>query len=65
MKIIVYLENAWTSNQMITEGEPAILLETTQRAFRNQSQSKQRSTLVYKFRETLLLDRCENTIHAL
>ena len=31
---------------MITEGEAAILLETTQRAFRNQSQSKQRSTLV-------------------
>ena len=30
---------------MITEGEDAILLETTQRAFRNQSQSKQRSTL--------------------
>ena len=30
---------------MITEGEAAILLETTQRAFRNQSQSKQRSTL--------------------
>ena len=26
---IVYLENAWTSNQMITEGEAAILLETT------------------------------------
>ena len=25
---------------MITEGEAAILLETTQRAFRNQSQSK-------------------------
>ena len=31
---------------MITEGEVAILLETTRRAFRNQSQSKQRSTLV-------------------
>ena len=30
---------------MITEGGAAILLETTQRAFRNQSQSKQRSTL--------------------
>ena len=42
---IVYLKNAWTSNQMITEGEAAILLETTRRAFRNQSQSKQRSTL--------------------
>ena len=46
---IVYLENAWTSNQMITEGEAAILLETTRRAFRNQSQSKQRSTLVISF----------------
>ena len=42
---IVYLENAWSSKQMITEGEVAILLETTWRAFRNQSQSKQRSTL--------------------
>ena len=33
---------------MITEGEAAILLEMTRRAFRNQSQSKQRSTLVHK-----------------
>ena len=32
---------------MITEGEAAILLETTRRALGNQSQSKQRSTLVY------------------
>ena len=45
MTAIVYLENAWTSNQMITEGEAAILLETTRCAFHNQSQSKQRSTL--------------------
>ena len=45
LRVIVYLENAWTSNQMITEGEAAILLETTRRAFRNQSQSKQRSFL--------------------
>ena len=30
---------------MIMEGEAAILLETTRPAFRNQSQSKQRSTL--------------------
>ena len=30
---------------MITEGEAAILLETTLRAFGNHSQSKQRSTL--------------------
>ena len=45
-KTIVYLENAWSSKQMITEGEAAILLETTRRAFRNQSQSKQRPTLV-------------------
>ena len=46
-RFIFYLEkeNAWTSNQMITEGEAAILLETTRRAFRNQSQSKQRSSL--------------------
>ena len=33
---------------MITEGEAAILLEMTQRAFRNKSQSKQRSTLIAK-----------------
>ena len=45
IQFIVYLENAWSSKQMITEGEAAILLETTRRAFRNQSQSKQRSTL--------------------
>ena len=30
---------------MIMEGKAAILLETTRRAFRNQSQSKQRSAL--------------------
>ena len=33
---------------MIMEGDAVILLETTQRAFRNQSQSKQRSTLAYE-----------------
>ena len=33
---------------MITEGEAAIPLETTRHAFRNQSQSKQRSTLAYE-----------------
>ena len=43
---IVYLENAWTSKQRIMQGEAAIPLETTRRAFRNQSQSKQRSALV-------------------
>ena len=32
---IVYLENAWTSIQMITEGEAAILMETTLRGFGN------------------------------
>ena len=31
---------------MITEGDATILLETTWRAFGNQSQSKQRSTLI-------------------
>ena len=46
MLFIVYLENAWSSKQMITEGEAAIPLETTRRAFSNQSQSKQRSILV-------------------
>ena len=33
---------------MITEGEAAILQERTRRAFRNQSQSKQRSPLEFK-----------------
>ena len=40
----VLLENGWNSKQMITEGEAAILLETTRRAFCNHSQ---RSTLVW------------------
>ena len=52
-KTIVYLENAWSSKQMITEGEAAIPLETTRRAFRNQSQSKQRSALVCQFRQKI------------
>ena len=34
---------------MITEGAAAILLETTRHAFGNQSQSKQRSTLVHRY----------------
>ena len=34
---------------MITEGGAAIPMETTRRAFRNQSQSKQRSTLADPF----------------
>ena len=42
----VHLENVWTSKQMITEGDAAISLETTRRAFRNQQQSKQRSTII-------------------
>ena len=42
----VYLENGWTSKRMITEGDAAIPLETTRRAFRNQEQSKQRSAIV-------------------
>ena len=41
----VHLENVWTSKQMITEGDAAIPLETTRRAFRNQEQSKQRSAI--------------------
>ena len=43
---IVYLENTWSSKQMITEGETTIPLDTTRRAIRNQSQSKQRSALI-------------------
>ena len=38
----VHLEKGWNSKRMIIEGEAAILLETTRRAFRNQQQSKQR-----------------------
>ena len=52
---IVYLENAWNTKQMITEGEAAILLETTRRAFGNQSQSKQRSTLVTVISKCILI----------
>ena len=40
------LENGWNSKQMITEGEAAIPLETTLRAFRNQEKTKQRSIIV-------------------
>ena len=43
---IVHLEDVWNSNQMITEGDAAITLETTRRAFRNQEQSKQRLGIV-------------------
>ena len=50
---IVYLENAWTSKQMITEGEAAIPLDTTRCPFGNQSQSKQRSALVRQFEDEL------------
>ena len=39
--IKVLLENGWTSKRMITEGDAAILLETTRHAFGNQEKSKQ------------------------
>ena len=42
----VCLENGWNSKLMIMEGDAAILLETTRRAFRNQEQSKERSAIV-------------------
>ena len=42
----VHLENGWNSKRMITKGEAAIPLETTQRAFLNQEKSKQRSAIV-------------------
>ena len=41
----VRLGNGWNSKQMITEGDTAILLETTLHAFRNQEKTKQRSTI--------------------
>ena len=43
--IKVRVENGWNSNQMITEGEAAVPLETTLRAFRNQEKTKQRPTI--------------------
>ena len=45
LKTKVHLENGWNSYQMITEGEAAIPLETTLHAFRNQEETKQRSTI--------------------
>ena len=39
-KTKVLLENGWNSKKMITEGEAAIPLETTLRAFGNQEKSK-------------------------
>ena len=36
---------------MITEGEAAIPLETTRRAFGNQEKSKQRSTIIYTIQQ--------------
>ena len=50
----VRLENGWNSNQMITEGEVAIPMETSRRAFRNQEKSKQRSAIVF-FKKFLIL----------
>ena len=46
---------------MITEGEAAILLETTRRALGNLSQSKQRSTLVWG-QDLLLRERSSGTV---
>ena len=52
---IVYLENAWNSNQMITEGKAAIPLETTRRAFGNKEKSKQRSAIAENTEICILL----------
>ena len=41
------LENGWNSKWMITQGEAAIPLETTRRAFGNQGKSKQRSAIEF------------------
>ena len=41
----VLLENGWNSKRMITEGDAAIPLETTRRAFCNHENSKQRSAI--------------------
>ena len=42
----VHLENGWNSIQTITEGEAAIPLETTRRAFGNQEKTKQDHIIV-------------------
>ena len=62
---IVYLENAWALFSMITEGEAAILLETTRHALGNQWQSKQRSTLckwnIHIMMTLVLFENCQIT----
>ena len=52
-KTKVHLENGWNSKRMITEGEAAIPLETTRRAFGNQ----QKSTIadIHSYLEHLVL----------
>ena len=46
ISIKVLLENGWNSKQMITEGEAAIPLETTQHTFHIKEKTKQRSTII-------------------
>ena len=62
---IVYLENAWNSKQMITEGEAAIPLETTRLAFGNHSQSKQKSALVQELKYIAIGCKREKCIRCL
>ena len=45
----VLLEKGWYSKRMIAEGDAAIPLETTRRAFGNQEKSKQRSAINKKW----------------
>ena len=50
IQIKVLLENGWNSRRLITEGDAAISLETTRRAFSNQEKSKQRLAIVQNCR---------------
>ena len=54
----VHLKNGWNSKRMITEGDAAIPLETTWRAFGNQMKSKQTSTFLKILKESVLFKRC-------
>ena len=44
----------WNSEQMITEGDAAIQLETTLHAFHNQEKTKQRSTIVTEATDVII-----------
>ena len=59
--IKVLLENGWNSKRMITEGDAAIPLETTRRAFRNQREIKTKISYSI-FRIFVILFKCVHTV---